>query len=71
MIAKSIISKISNKFRVSVAEIDTQDVHKTITIGIAAVVENYAQADSLSVVIESFVESHTEAEILGYNVEFR
>ena len=71
MVVKSIISKISNKFRVSVAEINTQDLHKTITIGIAAVAENHAYADSLSAAIEHFVESNTDAEILDYNVELR
>lgn len=71
MIVKSIISRISNKFCVSVAEIDTQDLHKTITIGIAAVSQNRAYADSLSAAIEHFVESNTDAEILNYNVEFR
>ena len=38
MIVKSLISKLQNRYHVSVAEIEDQDNHKKITIGIAAIV---------------------------------
>lgn len=71
MLVKSIIGKIHNKFNVSVSEIDTQDVHKTITIGIVAIVENTTYADQLADAIENFVECNTEAEITKFLLEIR
>lgn len=71
MIVKSIIGKLRNKFNVSVAEIDTQDVHKTITIGIVAIVDNVAYADQLADAIENFVECNTDAQIVELFSEIR
>ena len=64
MIVKSLISKLQNRYHVSAAEIDEQDVHQIIVIGVAAIVPHNAMADSLMDEISSFVESNTEAEIL-------
>ena len=36
-VRRSLIEKTRNRFKVSIAEIDTQDVHQTLTIGIAVV----------------------------------
>ena len=64
MIVKSLVAKLQNKFHVSAAEIDQQDVHQTIVIGAAAIVSHNAMADSLMDEISEFVESNTEAEIV-------
>ena len=64
MIVKSITAKIQNKFHVSAAEIDEQDVHQIIVIGVAGIVLHNAMADSLMDEISNFVEENTEAEIL-------
>ena len=64
MIVKSIVAKLQNKFHVSAAEIDEQDVHQFIVIGIAAIVPHNAMADSLMDEISSFVEISTEAQIV-------
>lgn len=64
MIVKSIVAKLQNKFHVSAAEIDEQDIHQIIVIGIAAIVPHNAMADSLMDEISAFVEENTEAEIL-------
>ena len=71
MIVKSIIAKIQNKFHVSVSEIDEQDIHQIIVIGVAAIVPHNAMADSLMDEILSFVEENTEAEILDEMREIR
>jgi len=71
MIVKSLIAKLQNKFRVSAAEIDEQDIHQIIVIGIAAIVPHNAMADSLMDEISSFVEENTEAEILDEMREIR
>ena len=64
MIVKSLVAKLQNKFHVSAAEIDEQDVHQIIVIGVASIVPHNAMADSLMDEISEFVVSNTEAEIV-------
>ena len=64
MIVKSLLTKLQNRFHVSAAEIDEQDTHQIIVIGIAAIVPHNAMADSLMDEISAFVEENTDAEIL-------
>ena len=71
MIVKSIVAKLQNKFHVSAAEIDGQDIHQIIVIGVAAIVPLNAMADSLMDEISAFVEENTEAEILDESREIR
>ena len=71
MIVKSIIAKLQNKFHVSAAEIDEQDTHQIIVIGVAFIVPYNALADSIMDEISVFVEENTEAEILDEMREMR
>ena len=71
MIVKSLIAQLQNKFHVSAAEIDEQDTHQIIVIGVAAIVPHNALADSLMDDISAFVEENTEAEILDEEREIR
>ena len=71
MVVRSILSKLQNKFHLSVAEIDEQDTHQIIVIGAAAIVPNNAAADSLMNEISVFVEENTEAEIIDEARESR
>jgi uncharacterized protein YlxP (DUF503 family) len=71
MIVKSLVAKLQNKFRVSAAEIDEQDVHQIIVIGAAAIVPHNTMADSLMDEISLFVEENCEAEILEEAREIR
>ena len=71
MIVKSLIAKLQNKYHVSAAEIDEQDTHQMIVIGVAAIVPHNAMADSLMDDISRFVEENTEAEIVEEGREIR
>ena len=71
MIVKSILAKLQNRFHVSAAEIDEQDTHQIIVIGVAAIVPHNARADSLMESISRFVEENCEAEIIGEEREIR
>ncbi len=71
MVVKSILAKIRNKYQVSAAEVEEQDVHQTIVIGVAAIAAHNAQADSMMADILDFVEQNTEAEIVGQEMEVR
>ena len=63
MVVKSLITQLQNRFHVSAAELDEQDAHQIIVIGVAAVVPHNAIADSLMEKISQFVESASEAEV--------
>ena len=71
MVVKSLLAKIRNKFQVSVAEVEMQDVHQTIVIAVAAIASHQAQADSMEEEILKFVERSTEAEIVESETEIR
>lgn len=71
MIVKSMVSKLQNKFHVSAAEIDEQDTHQIIMIGVAAIVPYNGLADSLMDEISQFMEENTEAENLTETREIR
>ena len=70
-IVKSLVAKLQNRFHVSAAEIEAQDMHQIIVIGVAAIVPNNAFADSLMEEISAFVEANTEAEITDEEREIR
>lgn len=71
MIVKSILAKIRNKFQVSAAEVEDQDIHQSIVIGVASIVPHNALADSIMDEIVHFVEENTEAEIVKEEREIR
>ena len=71
MVAKSLITRLQNRFHLSAAEIDEQDTHQIIVIGAAAIVPHNAMADSLMDEISVFVEANTEAEIVDEIREIR
>ena len=71
MVVKSLITQLQNRFHVSAAELDEQDTHQIIVIGVAAIVPHNAIADSLMEKISQFVESASEAEVWEETREIR
>ena len=71
MVVKSLIAQLQNKFHVSAAEIDKQDTHQIIVIGVAVIVPNNSLADSLMDEISQFVETATDAQVLEEAREIR
>ncbi|WP_294393320.1 DUF503 domain-containing protein [uncultured Clostridium sp.] len=64
MILKSLIQKLKNKFNISVSEIEKQDIHQTIVIGITGICADSSQSDSTMEHIITFIETNTDAEII-------
>lgn len=64
-ILRSLTSKLRNRFNVSVAEVDTQDVHQILTIGLACVAADSALADAILDSILSWIDENCEAERIG------
>ena len=71
MIVQSLTAQLQNRFHVSAAEIDKQDTHQIIVVGVAAIVPHSAMADSLMEEISQFVENNFETEILEETREIR
>jgi len=71
MVVKSLIAKTRNKFNVSIAEVDAQDVHQTIVIGLACVTGTVSHADSMIDSILTFIEDNAGAEIIEVLRELR
>lgn len=62
-VAKSIIEKTRHRFNASVAEVDTQDLHRTLTIGVAVVSGSVAHAQNSLDEIIRFMEDNADAEL--------
>lgn len=69
MVVKSICAKVRNKFSVSIAEVEEQDIHQTTVIGLACIAGEAAHADSMMDHIINFIESNTEGEIVQIDRE--
>jgi len=63
-VCRSLIDKTQQRFHVAIAEIDTQDIHQTLTIGVAVVSGNAAHRRRTLDEIIRFMEAHADAELL-------
>ncbi len=69
-VLKSITSRVGNKFNVSVAEVDDQDLWQLATLGISCVSNDKRHANQvLSRVVDFITDSRFEIEILDYEIE--
>jgi len=64
-VRRSLIEKTRQRFNVSIAEVDTQDMHQTLTIGIAVVSGEATHAQRTLDEVIRFMEGHTEEELTG------
>lgn len=62
-VSRSIIDKARQKFNASIAEVDTQDIRQTLTVGVAVVSGDAAHAQRSVDEIVRFMEEHTDAEL--------
>lgn len=63
MITKSICAKVKNKFNVSIAEVEEQDIHQTIVLGISFITTDNAHADSIADNVINFIEDSSEGDV--------
>ncbi len=69
MIVKSIIGKLQNKFNISIREVDNQDLHQRITIGIVKLDLNTKDSDQSKEKIINFIDENCGAEIIDIESE--
>ena len=69
-VLKSITTRIRNKFNVSVAEVDDQNLWQLATLGICCVSNNGRYTNEVLSKVVAFIEgSRFEVEILNYEIE--
>ena len=68
-VAKSLIDRIRRKFNVSIAEVDTQDVHRTLTLGIAAVSGSNTHVQNAMDEVVRYIEDNADAELVSVEID--
>ena len=69
-VLKSITAQVSNKFNVSVAEIDDQDIWQLATLGVCCVSNDKRHANEvLSKVVSFITNNRFDIEMLDYEIE--
>ena len=59
-VVKSICAKVKNKYNVSIAEVENQDVHKNIVLGFACVSNDSSHASQVLDTVIRFIEGSTK-----------
>ena len=67
-VCRSLIDKTRRRFNAAVSEVDTQDMHQTLTIGIAVISGDYTHARQSLDEIVRFMEKQAEAELVGMEI---
>jgi len=69
-VVKSITSRVSNRFNVAIAEVDSHDLWQMATLGVCCVSNSKQHSNEvLSRVVNFITESRFEVEMLGYEIE--
>lgn len=71
MVVRSLVDGIQHKFRISVAEVEEQDVHRTIVIGLAVVSGSQTQAGIVLDRVIDFIQDTSQADITDIQREIR
>jgi len=67
---KPIIARVKNRFNVSIAEIDDQELWQLATLGICCISNNSRYTNEvLSKIVDFVVNGRFEVEILNYEIE--
>jgi uncharacterized protein YlxP (DUF503 family) len=70
MVVKSVAQRVRNRFNVSIAEVDTQDVWEVITLGIACMSDDRRHANEMLSKVIDFIESERlDAEVGAVELE--
>lgn len=69
-VLKSITLQVSNRFNVSIAEVDDQDLWQLATLGVSCVSNDGRHANEVLSHVMDFIESiRSDAEVLDYEIE--
>ena len=62
-VCRSLLDKTRQRFNAAIAEVGTQDIHQTLTIGVAVVSGETAHAQNMLDKIILYMEEHADAEL--------
>jgi len=65
MITRRLIDKTAHKYNAAVAEVDTQEAHQTLTIGIAVISGEFTHAENMLEDIIRYIERNADAELIS------
>jgi len=69
-VLKSITTKVKNRYNVSIAEVDDQELWQLVTLGVACVSESAQHANQVLSRVVGFIEkSRFDVELLDYEIE--
>ena len=68
-IRQSVIAKVRQKFNVAIAEVDGQDLHQALILGVAVVSADGKHAQSMFDEIVRFIEENADAELIDVDYE--
>jgi len=68
-ICRSLVDKVRHKFNASVAEVDTQEIHKTLTVGVAVVSGEMPHVQRSIDEIIRYMEENADAELIEIDIQ--
>jgi hypothetical protein len=69
-VIKSITTRLQNRYKVSVAEVDNQDLWQLATLGVACVSNHRRHADEILANVVKFIAlNYPDVELLGSQIE--
>ena len=69
-VSRSLIARVRNKFNVAIAEVEDNDAHEFLTLGISCVSNNARHANQMLSNVADFIqEMRSDAEVLDYEVD--
>ncbi len=68
-IIKSIKERVKNRFNVSIAEVEKQDLWQRATLGLACVTNDKAQANRILSKVVHFIEQNRNISLTDYEIE--
>lgn len=69
MVVRSIKSRVTNKFNVSMAEVEDNDIHQIIVLGTACVSNSRSMAESEIQNVFNYIEDNFDIEVLDSYIE--
>lgn len=68
-VVKSIVEQCKNKFNVSIAEVDKNDLWKNSTIGVVTISNERVYVNRLLLKVLNYVENFYEVDLINHSIE--
>jgi len=69
-VSRSVIEGVKNRFNVSIAEVEDQDLWQSLTLGISCVSNSAPHANEILSKVVNFIENNRfDAELVDYEIE--